>query len=294
MNGEKRILAVVHVYYAHLWQELASCLRNVGEGCDIIITYVDESAVEAAKREFPHARFLRCENRGYDVWPFIRALRTVDLRDYDYLVKLHTKRNIDQDLAMNHAWFGDNAWRNYLLRIVSTHRNWRRAFETIRKPGVGMVADRHLIFDREITGPRFTATFDRAMEEVRRIAGSVGEPEHLYVAGTMFLARVEPFKALLREDFTADRFDVPGDHRTETYAHVMERMFGLFVSAVGLRVESFNGSIRWRLNYYRQNPLGKFLRFFFQRKVRDWKYQVKVFQIPIYTKRLKRIEQLKG
>ena len=82
-------LVIVHVYYPQFWPELRDCIRNVG-ACDVVVTYVDEASVAEARRDFPNARFVLCENRGYDIWPFVTALKAVDLAAYDLVAKLHT------------------------------------------------------------------------------------------------------------------------------------------------------------------------------------------------------------
>ena len=39
-----RLLAVVHVFYRELWPELLTCIRNLGENCEVIVTHVAQSA----------------------------------------------------------------------------------------------------------------------------------------------------------------------------------------------------------------------------------------------------------
>ena len=61
-------------------------------------------------------------------------------------------------------------------------------------------------------------------------------------------------------------FEPPAGHRCETYAHLMERMFGFSVAAAGLRIAAFNGSLAWRRRYYGRDLFGKICRFLFQVK----------------------------
>ena len=286
-----KTLVVVHVYYPQLWPELAACVRNIDGARDLVVTYGDEAAIAEARRDFPEARFVRCENKGYDVWPFLKVLQDLNLSAYDLVVKLHTKRNIDQDLVMNHAWFADARWRELLLSFVRTPANWRRTLRTLAEPGVGMVADRHLVFDRDITGPKFTATFDRAKAEIERLSGRVIE-DGFYVAGTMFAARAEALAPLCLRRHAAEDFEAYGGHERETYAHVMERMFGLSVSAAGLRIAAFNGSVEGRKWFYSQTMMSKFLRFFYCKKLRNWRYSVRIFGIPVWTRQIRRINKL--
>ena len=69
-----RTLVVIHLYYPQLWKELLECVWSIDGEKDVLVTYGDESAVAEARRDLPEARFIRCENRGFDVWPFLFAL----------------------------------------------------------------------------------------------------------------------------------------------------------------------------------------------------------------------------
>ena len=282
---------IVHVFYPEFWPELAHCIRNVGDARDIFVTYSDEASVVGARRDFPDAHFVRCENRGYDIWPFLKVLQDLKLADYDLIVKLHTKRDIDQDLALNRTWLADSNWRKLLLSFVLTPRNWRRTLRQLSRPDVGMVADRHLIFDRDVTDSRFAPTFDRAKAELERLTGAAVDGE-LYVAGTMFAARPAALAPLCLRRHAADDFEPYGGHERETRAHVMERMLGLAVSAAGLRIAAFNGSVGWRRWYYGRSALSKLLRLFFCKKVRNWRYTVRILGVPVCVRRMRRTDKL--
>lgn len=250
--AEPRILAVVHVYYPELWPELARCIGNLGDGADLIVTYSDESAVTAARRDFPRARFLLCENRGYDIWPFLHALQSVSLSDYDCIVKLHTKRRIGDGTVLNHALIGGTNWRRLLLRFVSTRRNWQKALDKLAKPKIGMVADRRVIFDRKAATSLHYPEFDLAKEEMQALSGKAFAGGD-FVAGTMFAVKPAALAPLFRKRHAAQDFALSVGHGGITRAHIMERMLGLSVSAAGMRVESFDGpSVRLRRWWYRR------------------------------------------
>ena len=135
MECSLRLAVVVHVYYPEMWPELAVCVRNVG-ACDLVVTYVDEESVAEARRDFPSARFIRCENRGYDVWPFVKALKVLDLDRYDLVVKLHTKRNIERAhvFAIGGTRLNGSAWRDRLLGFVKTPEAWAKTLTAFDDP----------------------------------------------------------------------------------------------------------------------------------------------------------------
>lgn len=247
-----RTAVIVHVFYPQFWPELAQCIRNIGGDREIFVTYSDEASVAGARRDFPNARFVLCENRGYDVWPFLRVMQTLDLGDYDCIVKLHTKRDVEETRGyhFNHVKFYGPVWRNHLLAFVRTPEAWMRTLRKLSRPDVGMVADRHVVMRRnDVKWERTRASFDAA-------AGFLGiDPEAArrngqYVAGSMFVARPAAFLPLLEKPLEAKMFEPPKGHLTETFAHVLERAMGLSVAAAGLRLAAFNGSLFWRRLFY--------------------------------------------
>ena len=233
----KRILVVAHVFYPQLWNELAECVRNVSEPHDLTITYSDESAVVQARRDFPSARFIRCENVGFDIWPFLRALDGIDLGAYSYVVKLHTKRDVilDRPFRFNHANFAGARWRNRLLSFIRTPEAWRRSMARISSDrSIGMVADAACILRRNDVPWELTREgFDKGLELARSIGVDPANPQ--FVGGTMFLARAEIFHPLLGR-FSAADFGGELVHGTVTLAHFLERAIGFCACANGMRI----------------------------------------------------------
>ena len=272
----KKTLVIAHVFYPQLWSELAACVRNIDGERDLIVTYVDGASVVEARRDFPEARFLLCENRGFDIWPFLQAIALVNLSDYGCIVKLHTKRDVLDEVRyrFNHAEFNGSAWRDYLLSFVRTPAAWDRTCRLLKKPDVGMVADRHVVMRRQdVPMERTLDSFDQAM-------ALIGLPESArtraqYVAGTMFAAKPEALAAVLQLKPSAEDFAPAQGHLTETFAHVMERAIGLSVSAAGLRIAPFSGSLRWRRFY------APALRFLFRVKETRRRKIVKVLGVPV-------------
>ena len=285
-----KIAVIAHVFYPEFWPELAQCIRTIGGSADLFVTYVDEASVAEVRADFPGARLVACENRGYDVWPFLKVVQDLPLSDYDLVVKLHTKRNVDGEmLVLNHVWIGGGAWRENLLSFCSTEDAWRRTLRRFADPRVGMVADRRLVFRRGDLPAALDGSFDRAREEFRRLTGSAVSSEAEYVAGTMFAARPAVLKPLLAHRFEASEFEPPAGHRCETYAHLLERMLGFSVSAAGLRIAAHNGSPSWRRRYYGKGLFGRLCRFLFQVKhgSRTGVATTKVLQVPVWRRREK-------
>ena len=243
----KRILVVVHVFYPQLWDELAECVRNVSEPHDLTVTYSDESAVAQARLDFPRARFLRCENVGFDIWPFIKALDGIDLAGYDYIVKLHTKRDVilDRPFRFNHANFAGARWRNRLLSFIRTPEAWRRSVARISgDASVGMVADAACILRRNDVPWELTREgFDKGLELARSIGVEPANPQ--FVGGTMFLARAAIFRPL-QGRFAAADFGGELVHSTVTTGHFLERVIGFCACVDGMHIVDPDGILARR------------------------------------------------
>jgi len=272
-----KLLCVIHVFYPEMWPELAACVRTVGS-CDLIVTYVDEDAVAAARRDFPAARFLKCDNRGYDVWPFLQALRTVDLSDYDVVVKLHTKRDIKKPyrFAMGRTLLNGSAWRELLLGFAKTPDAWRRTLKLFDDPKVGMAADRRLVFGRRETDKD---AFDAAVRELRDNWSVPARRSGLFVAGTMFAVRAALLKPFAAHAIDLSRFGDSAAREPITYAHLLERMFGLAVCAQGLRIAGFNGSVVVR------RLATAVLKFLFDSRRSERRRTIRVCGITVYRKK---------
>ena len=273
-----RVAVIVHVFYPEMWPELAACIGNLGV-CDLTVTYVDESAVAVARRDFPNATFVRCENRGYDVWPFVMALKALDLSRYDLVVKLHTKRNIDRAhvFAMGGTRLNGSAWRDRLLGFVKTPAAWAKTLTAFGDPRVGMVAGRQVVFGRKESGK---ACYDAAVRELQDKFAISARRGGIFVGGTMFAVRAALLHPFADFPFAAEMFAPGGGHESTTYAHLMERMLGLAVGGRGFRIEGFDGSVRW-LRFW-----VAFRRFFFESRWSERRHSIRICGITVYLRRL--------
>lgn len=279
-----KTLVIAHVFYPQLWPELAACIRNVSEPKELVVTYVEEEAVEAARRDFPAARFLRCENRGYDIWPFLKALKSVELAKCDLVVKLHTKRDIvcEKRNVVGHTLLNGSRWRDHLLGFVKTPEAWERTVEKFGNPKVGLVADRHVIFfRRDALKEQYCESFDEAVRMLNEEWSIPARRSGRFVGGTMFAARAAALRPFAERPFAAEMFGASGGHDKETFAHVLERMLGLATEGQGYRVVAFNGSVFWR-------RIGHIVgKFFFDSRRSERRRSIRICRITVYLKRLR-------
>jgi len=290
-----RVLATVHVFYPEFWPELAKCIRQVDVPCDVAVTLPEGSCFASAiGRDFPEARIIFCENRGFDIWPLFKTLDEVGLAGYTHVLKLHTKRDVHTDppTTFNAFNYEGARWREALLSFLSgegAFAKCRTLFE--RDPSVSMIAGRDVIVRRrDVKHPAVRRTFDEALAYAVDTFGiRPRRPE--FVAGTMFIAKAEVFAPFLGR-FSAQSF-VPSvkDDTVVTHAHLLERALGFAACAVG-RIADPDDSMRLRhlrsdLTYVSDS----LRRFFYQSKTTGRGARImKVCRIPVWHSRGKHDE----
>ena len=228
-----KLLVHLHLYYMDQLPWFLQRLSYLEEPWDLVVTSAwEDPAAEALVRQCkPDARWIRVENVGYDIWPFVVALRSVDLAQYPLVLKLHTKNRNDSGYTVNGLRLMGYAWRDFLvdalLKSPAQARRVRTILET--QPRVGMVCEGALIRRLGTRDPE-----DGALLEAEQLRLGLEHRPRCFCAGTMFLARTAPFRRLRDGDLTAASF--AGDavsHSSGSLAHVYERILSFLVQEDG-------------------------------------------------------------
>lgn len=198
----RQLVAIhAHVFYDELWSELEACIRNVVEVCGadrvkLVITCPEaHAALEQLLKEEASTFGCDCEvvpvpNQGYDVGPFVcEFLQRVKLTEVDYIVKIHTKRDVDT--WMNFRPMKGSKWRRELLKFCATKEAFRRTLKALeRYPKLGYITSHRVI---NYCGSDWGADARVVKQMLYKEFGLA--PRHLVTAsGTMFCARAEIFK----------------------------------------------------------------------------------------------------
>lgn len=281
------ILVHVHLFYPEMWEELRACLENVSLPYDLFVTLTapNEDIVEKIKRFKGDARAEVVENRGFDVGPFIKVLAEADPRRYDFVIHLHSKRDV-KDILGNVVLKDEKEWRRLLLNFCSSPENWSATTETFRtKPNVGMVSDRVCVLEG-----RFDPTPEMAAAAKEYLTENLGLPfiKAAFVSGTMFMARASLFVPVV-EKISFDDFKPTERREFLTLGHMFERIFGYMVYAQGFEIADFKGR---SLSFFpaRLFPAPFFLhlkkvlsRFVFQKKAdKKGRVLIKICKIPVW------------
>ena len=201
----KPILVHLHIYYPHLYKELKECVLNITpHKFDLFVTMVEEHSeiISDIKETFPTAKIEIIENRGYDVGPFIHILNQVNLDDYDYVVKLHTKSDKPTPCYLFGFDASGDKWRKELTSFMN---DWNKTISFIEKrQDVGMVAGANVILDCSIDQETYTQK--KAKEITENILKLQIRETYLFVAGTMFLMRTNLLK-IIQHKFSLSDFE---------------------------------------------------------------------------------------
>ena len=290
-----KIFVHVHIYYANLWAELKNALKNITVPYDLTISFVaDHPEVEADILKFKSdAKIMHVENKGWDIGPFIRALQSIDLNDYDYVIKLHTKRDLPGLFSANDFPFYcrllkgrlkyRNEWRRDLLRFLSSKKNFQKCLDAFENDSqLGMTSYFELICNG---GEGDNVAYEQAQELLSRMGFS--KKDFTFVAGTMFMTREKLLIPFCKVPESIDIFTETRREDISGSAHILERALGGLVCLQDGKIadaftENQTFGFPWREIFIDT------LRFIFQIRVTNSGYKlIKIFKIPVYRKKVK-------
>lgn len=226
---------------------------------------------------FPAAVIWHPENRGYDVGPFIDFLHRISLDEYDYILKIHTKRRQHGEYCcFNGVRFHTAAWSKMLLdALLETPEIVRKNFALLENDtDIGMVGNGFCL-----TGE--AGTYKMLEDSIKNEADKMHLPpieDFSFIAGTMFIVRarlLQPFLRYSINDFEAADSQI----RDYTLAHVLERLFGMSVTARGYKIYG----VKYK-EYYTERLVAGITRFLFQRKItKGGKKILKICRLPVWV-----------
>lgn len=271
-----KILIHAHVFYPELWKEISDCIHAIHDPFDLFVTTIqgEKKLQEEIKSTFPKAFVLECSNKGFDVFPFIYVINRINLSDYDFIIKLHTKRNIEKAF-INGFDLSGNRWRKEALSFCSKWEDVKNLFN--KKQNIGMIGSGKLI-------TRYRCDCDKeAQDFALNLAHQWGlkvQKDVSFVAGTIFVVRAKLFECL-QNKFTENDFEPSVRVKKIALAYILERLFGIVVIGQGYCIED----VDLKKSYYNRTYfLRLFFRFLFKRqKTSSGKFIIKICKIPVFV-----------
>lgn len=240
METSPRIAIHAHAFYPAIWPEIRQCIQNIIDVCGsdkiyLCVTYPeghDEIAAIVGQESYScTSDTVAFPNRGYDVAPFICAfLNTIDLNRFDYVVKLHTKRDVNSWINF-HPLHGSE-WREALLSFCASKQAFLRSLGSFEKyDRLGMIASHKVI---NYCGSDIGKSVAQAANLLKRDFAIT--PKHLVSAsGTMFMVRASLLRTFQKRYGLEDFICVTAQNRHSDYglAALLEFAFTLCTDANG-------------------------------------------------------------
>lgn len=273
-----KLLIHFHLYYTDQLDYFLEKLSNI-QGCDydLYVTMTEKNADAEQKifRLFPNARILIVPNKGYDVGPFVDVLNRVNLSDYDYVLKVHTKNTTKSErLKINGNTISRKYWLYFLVEsLIGSKKNFAHNLQHLSNQNIGMLACNKLITDK-------TGDYPMVERSARQILDNMGvnnTGKLNFVAGTMFLAKASLFRPLKK--YTIESFENSETSQTgNSLAHAFERIFGNMVTGNRYFIQPVSPPLFLRV----KNTLNNIADFFFFIKRKQNHKIIKICKIQIY------------
>lgn len=277
----KRVLVHLHIYYPQQIDYFINKMGNIVDvEWDLYVTYSElpKDAFSKLKSFKPSVQFLPIENIGYDIWPFLSLIRALNLKDYDYVIKLHTKRELppnETDLLNQSGFY----WRNTLVdSILFSQNHFRNILKILdQKKKIGMICARDYYLKEDL----FQDFIKKELQKLGLLKMS-SKMEF----GSIFMIRSYVLESLKTDIISRELFSkhAPLSGSSISMAHIYERLFSHLSPNYGLR--NYPITYKKNLNYKSilVNPLINTFRFLFtiDRSGLDQKKFVKLFGVTIY------------
>lgn len=150
-----KILVHLHLYYTEMWPEMEAHLKNIVADYDLFVTLTkeDETLKQKIQAFKSDAVVSAMENRGFDVAPFIDILNHVNLDDYDYIIKLHTKRDMPKGFSLQKYDMSYGKHRSYLMNFINSSDNFKKCLNAFKRDkNLGMIGDFRIICKKDRKG----------------------------------------------------------------------------------------------------------------------------------------------
>lgn len=239
MTESPRLLVHVHLFYTEQVDFFISRLRNITIPFELAVTLCGpcKKAEDAFMDAFPGVRILQVPNCGYDIHPFLVAMRSYDLDNFDFVLKLHTKSSRTK-LSQNHIRYHGDEFRNDLTGpVIGSRECFDNALSQFQDPTVGLVCSRNFITRRE--------AWQNVPGTIRlcELYGMPYRSHYPFCAGTMFMCRTEIVRRMLTVEFTQANFPIfSKSGQAGTLAHSLETMFGIICYNMGYRIAGVHDS----------------------------------------------------
>lgn len=249
LSVKEKVLVILHIYYEQFADYYLDKLQNIN-GCEWDLVVTGNALSEDLRKKIlavkSDATFIETSNLGYDIWPFICAVKQTDLSKYSFVIKLHTKNQDSKVNRINGIRLTGEEWGRELTEVLLGSPERFTALKEIfrTRKDVGLVYSMSL--DRTL-GFKDSEDTELLSQEMERLGIKPGPKR--FCAGTMFAVRASALGWLQDEKISEDIFQTTGaSHGRGTMAHAYERLLCIAVNGQGYSTVLVKNSLK-RLIY---------------------------------------------
>lgn len=226
-----RIAVVAHVYYEETWPDMVQGLQALAEPFDLIITTTPEKQSQVmamVKSTHDDAEIHVIENKGRDIRPFIALMPLLLKRQYQAVLKLHSKKSL-------HRRDGD-LWRQTLIaQLLPRGADLLSMTHSLAKyPSLGLIAPEGNVLNLQRYIGSNMAWVEKLVIELGETTQWLENAKPWFAAGSMFWFKPKALQSLLYcESIQKDLFEAETGQIDGTLAHAIERILGCVTLASG-------------------------------------------------------------
>lgn len=229
--GKKRVLVHLHLFYHEQIDYLLEKLSNINScSWDLFVTYIKDNkeVLDKILNFKKDAKLIKVDNIGYDVYPFIKIIQNINLDDYDFILKLHTKSIQQPKIELNNIFYKNSDWRDELFdSLLKNKKRFKNNLKKFNNPSIGIVCSKALLFKEKNAFCKDEAQIAFTKQTKKLNFDFRKNP---FVAGTMFMSRASIYKFLQKIDLKKEEFI--SENKTNlgfTLAHAYERLLTMVV-----------------------------------------------------------------
>lgn len=249
----QKILAVAHIFYADMAEEILQRLSALPKGYYLVATTSNEenqAQISAVMERYGVEGEVRvvASNRGRDIGAFLVDCNDVLSSDkWDIVVKIHSKKSVQDDynaaqLFKTHLYDNLLNSRAHVANILA---------EFAAHPALGMVLAPLPHMGYPTMGHAWFTNREPAQAVAKRLGINVPFDKDMPLAtyGSMFIARPQALAKLVNAGFKPENFPVEGGYKDGSLAHVLERLMAYAALSEGFYVRPVLAP-KWAEVYY--------------------------------------------
>lgn len=249
----QKILAVAHIFYADMAEEILQRLSVLPKGYYLVATTSNEenqAQIRAVMERYGVEGEVRvvASNRGRDIGAFLVDCNDVLASDkWDIVVKIHSKKSVQDDynaaqLFKTHLYDNLLNSRAHVANILA---------EFAAHPALGMVLAPLPHMGYPTMGHAWFTNREPAQAVAKRLGINVPFDKDMPLAtyGSMFIARPQALAKLVNAGFKPENFPVEGGYKDGSLAHVLERLMAYAALSEGFYVRPVLAP-KWAEVYY--------------------------------------------